>query len=120
MKYSKEQVLLIERVHLDFVRAGAKFDAEAQLKYGKIMENLAVLTTKFAQVQQQLILVMNEKFQLPQVLHSFRIAIMKLQNILEDESKFTIDLKVSDLTGLPDSVIATAKETAVERKKADG
>jgi peptidyl-dipeptidase Dcp len=49
-KYSKEQVLLIERVHLDFVRAGAKFDAEAQLKYGKIMENLAVLTTKFAQV----------------------------------------------------------------------
>lgn len=50
MKYSKEQVLLIERVHLDFVRAGAKFDAEAQLKYGKIMENLAVLTTKFAQV----------------------------------------------------------------------
>jgi Zn-dependent oligopeptidase len=45
---------------------------------------------------------------------------MKFQNILEDESTFTIDLKESDLIGLPDSVIATAKETAVERKKADG
>jgi peptidyl-dipeptidase Dcp len=53
LKYTKEQILLIERVHLDFVRAGAKFDAEAQLKYGKIMENLAVLTTKFAQVKEQ-------------------------------------------------------------------
>lgn len=48
------------------------------------------------------------------------IAMMIFQNILEDESKFTIDLKESDLIGLPDSVIATAKETAVERKKADG
>lgn len=44
-------MLLIERVHLDFVRAGAKFDSEAQLKYGKIMENLATLTTKFSQVR---------------------------------------------------------------------
>jgi hypothetical protein len=42
------------------------------------------------------------------------------QNILEDESLFTIDLKLSDMVGLPDSVIATAKETAVERKKGDG
>lgn len=44
-------MLLIERIHLDFVRAGAKFDSEAQLKYGKIMENLATLTTKFSQVR---------------------------------------------------------------------
>ena len=50
-EFSKEQLLLIERVHLDFVRAGAKFDSEAQLKYGKIMENLATLTTKFSQVR---------------------------------------------------------------------
>ena len=50
LAFSTEQQKLIERIHLDFVRAGAKFDAEAQEKYGKIMENLAVLTTKFAQV----------------------------------------------------------------------
>ena len=43
-----------------------------------------------------------------------------MQYILEDESSFTIDLKESDLTGLPDAIIATAKEVAVERKKADG
>ena len=48
--FNSEQIRLIERVHLDFVRAGAKFDAKAQAKYTKIVENLAVLTTKFTQV----------------------------------------------------------------------
>lgn len=48
--FTSEQVRLIERIHLDFVRAGAKFNAADQAKYSKIMEELAVLTTKFTQV----------------------------------------------------------------------
>jgi peptidyl-dipeptidase Dcp len=50
--YSSEQVRLIERVHLDFVRSGARFDAETQARYKKLMEDLAELTTKFSQVSE--------------------------------------------------------------------
>jgi peptidyl-dipeptidase Dcp len=42
-----EQIRLVERLHLDFIRAGAKFDSESQKKYAKIMEELAELMTKF-------------------------------------------------------------------------
>ena len=52
LSFSTEQVRLIERIHLDFVRAGAKFDAAAQAKYSTIVQNLAVLTTKFTQVRE--------------------------------------------------------------------
>lgn len=45
-----EQIRLVERFHLDFVRAGAKFSEEAQAKYSKIVEELAGLETKFTQV----------------------------------------------------------------------
>ena len=47
---TSEQLRLVERIHLDFVRAGAKFDSGAQAKYAKITEELAELTTKFMQV----------------------------------------------------------------------
>lgn len=47
---TSEQLRLVERIHLDFVRAGAKFDSDAQAKYAKITEELAELTTKFMQV----------------------------------------------------------------------
>ena len=50
--FNTEQVRLIERIHLDFVRAGAKFDTAAQAKYSTIVQNLAVLTTKFTQVRE--------------------------------------------------------------------
>ena len=36
-----EQVRLIERIHLDFVRAGAKFDESAKLRYKEIITKLA-------------------------------------------------------------------------------
>lgn len=45
-----EQRRLVERFHLDFVRAGAKFSLEMQERYGKITEELAELSTKFTQV----------------------------------------------------------------------
>lgn len=41
---------LVERYHLDFVRAGAKFSPEIQVKYGEITKELAQLTTQFTQV----------------------------------------------------------------------
>ena len=44
-----EQLRLLERVHLDFVRAGAKLAPEAQARYAQVMEQLAELTTRFAQ-----------------------------------------------------------------------
>jgi peptidyl-dipeptidase Dcp len=81
-----EQTRLIERVHLDFVRAGAILSADAQLRYGKIMEKLAELTTQFS------------------------------QNVLADEAAYKLVLtEESELAGLPDSVRASAKQSATER-----
>jgi len=83
---TSEQMRLLERVHLDFVRAGAKLSAGAQARYGKIMEQLAELTTQFS------------------------------QNVLADEATTHLLLKdESDLAGLPESVRASAKQAAVER-----
>jgi peptidyl-dipeptidase Dcp len=89
-QYSPEQMRLIERIHLDFVRAGARFDAAAQARYKTIMTDLAGLTTKFS------------------------------QHILGDESTFTIDLTEADLSGLPSFLVQAAKQAAVERSKPEG
>ena len=83
---TSEQMRLIERVHLDFVRAGAKLAPEAQTRYGKIMETLAELTTQFS------------------------------QNVLADEAAFRLVLQdENDLAGLPASVRAGARQAARER-----
>jgi peptidyl-dipeptidase Dcp len=44
-----DALLLIERIHLDFVRAGALFDEKQKVRYSEIVERLAVLTTQFTQ-----------------------------------------------------------------------
>ena len=44
-----EQLRLLERVHTDFVRAGAKLAPMAQKRYAELIEQLAVLTTQFSQ-----------------------------------------------------------------------
>jgi peptidyl-dipeptidase Dcp len=81
-----EQRRLLERVHLDFVRAGAKLDAAAQLRYAQVMERLAELTTRFA------------------------------QNVLADESSYRLVLRTEDeLAGLPDFVRAAAQQAAADR-----
>ncbi len=86
-----EQLRLIERIHTDFVRAGAKLNAVQQTRYGEIMKELATLTTQFA------------------------------QNVLADEAAFQLVLKSeADLVGLPAFVRAGAKQAAVERGIADG
>lgn len=80
-----EQLRLLERVHLDFVRAGAKLSLQSQARYGKIMEQLAELTTRFT------------------------------QNVLAAEAQYQLVLGTDDLAGLPDAVIASAKQAAHER-----
>jgi peptidyl-dipeptidase Dcp len=81
-----EPLRLLERVHLDFVRAGAQLAPAAQRRYAQVMEALAALTTRFA------------------------------QNVLHDESAFQLRLSSeADLAGLPDFVRAAARQAAAER-----
>ena len=81
-----EQARLLDRVHLDFVRAGARLAPEAQRRYAQVMQRLAALTTQFG------------------------------QNVLADESAFRLVLATEDdLAGLPDFVRAAARQAGAER-----
>ena len=81
-----EQLRLLERVHLDFVRAGSKLTGAAQRRYADVTEKLAELTTLFS------------------------------QNVLADEAEYQLVLKGDkDLAGLPDFLRASAKQAAAER-----
>jgi peptidyl-dipeptidase Dcp len=83
---SDEQGRLVERVHLDFVRAGAQLAPEPRARYAQVMERLAALTTAFA------------------------------QNVLQDESAYVLPLPdEAALTGLPDFVRAAARQAGQER-----
>ncbi len=84
-----EQCRLLERVHLDFVRAGARLAGTAQRRYAQVMEELAALTTRFA------------------------------QNVLHDESTYQLALaSEAELAGLPDFVRAAARQAAADRGSA--
>ena len=85
-----EQLRLVERLHLDFVRAGAKLGADQQPRYARIMERLAQLTTRFA------------------------------QNVLADEAGFQLELSDADLDGLPPFVRASARQAASDRGLGEG
>jgi len=81
-----EQLRLLERVHLDFVRAGARLQGEAQARYARVVERLAELNTAFA------------------------------QNVLADESGYQLVLRgEQELAGLPDFVRAAARQAAADR-----
>ncbi len=67
------------------MRAGARFDAAAQTRYADILQQLSVLSTRFT------------------------------QNVLADETAFTIQLKEADLTGCPADLVAAARQAASER-----
>lgn len=85
-----EQRRLLERFHLDFVRAGAKLAPAAQARYAQVTERLAELTTRFS------------------------------QNVLADEAAYRLVLRTEDeLAGLPDFVRAAARQAAAERGIAD-
>jgi len=77
---------LLERVHLDFVRAGARLVGPARARYAQVMQRLAELTTTFA------------------------------QNVLHDEASYTLALPgEAELDGLPEFLRAAARQAASER-----
>lgn len=81
-----ESMRLLERWHLDFVRSGAKLSASDRTRFAEVTEQLASLYTEFS------------------------------QNVLHDESNFTMVLRSGDeLMGLPDFVRAAARQAAIER-----
>ena len=81
-----ESLRLLERVHLDFVRAGARLQGEARARYAANMERQAELNTRFA------------------------------QNVLADESSYQLVLRgEAELAGLPDFVRAAARQAALDR-----
>ncbi len=85
-----EQRRLIERFHTDFLRAGARLHGADQQRYAQIMARLAELTTRFG------------------------------QNVLADEAGFQLVLRgPADTAGLPEFVLATARQAAAERGVVD-
>ena len=87
---SPEQLRLVERLHVDFVRAGARLGPDRQPRYARIMERLAQLTTRFA------------------------------QNVLADEAGFQLELAGAELDGLPPFVRAAARQAASDRGLGEG
>jgi peptidyl-dipeptidase Dcp len=87
---SDEQRRLLERVHLDFVLAGARLQGAARARMGEIAARLAELHTRFA------------------------------QNVLHDEAERCLWLEgEADLAGLPAEVRAAARAAAQQRGRPD-
>ena len=81
-----EQLRLLERVHLDFVRTGALLPPAGQARAAQIAQELAACHTAFG------------------------------QNLLHDESHWELQLRQeSELAGLPDFVRAAARKAAQQR-----
>ncbi|MGV3490531.1 MAG: M3 family metallopeptidase [Devosia sp.] len=81
-----EALRVLERYHLDFVRAGAKLTADERVRYADIVERLATLGTQFG------------------------------QNVLADEQETVFALTEAEVAGLPEFARAAAAETARDRK----
>jgi peptidyl-dipeptidase Dcp len=85
LSLSSEELRVLERYHLDFVRAGAKLSGEARTQFAAANERLASLGTEFG------------------------------QKVLADEQEFVLPLNEADLAGLPPCAKAAAAEAARER-----
>jgi peptidyl-dipeptidase Dcp len=86
-----EQLRLLERVYLDFVRAGARLPLAVKGRYRELTERMAELEAMFA------------------------------QNVLADESGYVLELKEdADFAGLPDYLIAAARSAAQQRDLPEG
>jgi peptidyl-dipeptidase Dcp len=81
-----EQRRVLERYHLDFVRAGAQLTNAQRARYAEISERLAVLATEFA------------------------------QNVLGDENEVVFALTEAEVDGLPSDAKSAAAELARDRK----
>ena len=83
MGLNKEQTKLLEETYKDFVRGGANLDAEKQAKLRELNSEIAMLQLTFG------------------------------QNMLKETNDFQLIVdKKEDLSGLPESLIANAAETA--------
>ena len=80
-----EALRVLERYHLDFVRAGAGLSTDDRARFGDIVERLAVLGTAFG------------------------------QNVLADEQGTVLALSEAEVAGLPEFARAAAAETARAR-----
>ena len=80
-----DELRLLERTHLSFVRAGAALDDAGRTRMAAINTRLATLHTDFG------------------------------QNVLHDERAWTMALSAADLAGLPDFVTEGASQAAAER-----
>lgn len=88
---SPEERRLLERVHLDFLRAGARLAPDARARYAAVMTRLAELNTRFA------------------------------QNVLAAENDYQLRLTTeAELAGLPDFVRAAARQAAIDRSLGEG
>lgn len=83
---SDEQMRVLERYHLDFVRSGAALSADERQRYADITERLSVLGTQFG------------------------------QNVLNDERDSVFALTEAEVAGLSESAKAAAAQTARDRK----
>ncbi|MBN9307297.1 MULTISPECIES: M3 family metallopeptidase [unclassified Devosia] len=81
-----ESARVLERYHLDFVRAGAQLSVAERARFAEIIERLAVLATEFA------------------------------QNVLGDEQETVFALTEAEVDGLPGDARAAAAELARARK----
>ncbi len=82
---SGEQARVLELYRRMFRRAGAGLDADGRARMAAISERLAVLSTAFT------------------------------QNLLADERTWFMDLSPGDLDGLPDFVVAGARDAGADR-----
>jgi peptidyl-dipeptidase Dcp len=81
-----DQRRLLERLHLEAVRQGAKLAPDAQRRYAAIVQRLAELNTRFA------------------------------QNVLADEAQYRLVLRTeAELDGLPPFARAVMRQAAAER-----
>src|SRR5665213_1719691 len=80
-----EELRVLERTHLDFVRAGAQLSEDRRARFAAIGERLATLATQFS------------------------------QNVLADEQAYLLPLQEAQLAGLPQALRAGARATAKAR-----
>lgn len=80
-----DQLRLLERTHLGFIRSGAALAGAAKARMAEISERLATLHATFG------------------------------QNVVHDEREWFLPLAPSDLAGLPDFIVEGARQAAEER-----
>ena len=80
-----EELRVLERYHLDFVRAGAQLSDDKRARFAAINERLASLATEFS------------------------------QNVLADEQAYLLPLTEAQMAGLPEALRDVAAATAKER-----